>query len=207
MKIQKALFAFVALANLLAPSLNASAKTYQVQQTYSGPFSQTATVVSGGNIQYLTTVNLTPVKLISGDSSLFSASLVTETNFLFDINTSKLSCAGICQFTETLINGDTIFGNILSNGATGYECAGNGIDIVKIWYTGEFEVTGGTGIFFGATGAGTYSGLDDYATMTQALWSTFTVTTVPEPENYALLLMGCGLILIASRVQHSKAKS
>lgn len=31
-------------------------------------------------------------------------------------------------------------------------------------------------------------------------------TPVPEPENYALLLMGCGLILIATRVQQSKGK-
>jgi len=37
-------------------------------------------------------------------------------------------------------------------------------------------------------------------------WSipVYAVASVPEPENYALLLMGCGLILIASRVQQSK---
>lgn len=179
-------------------ALSVSAATYDVVQTYTGAFSQTATEVDSGlgynNILYQTTVNLTPVVLTSGDASLFSASLVTETEFLFDFATNTLSCSGVCQFTETLKSGDTIFGNILSNGATGYEWADNGIDILKIWFTGAYEITGGTGVFAGATGSGTYNGLDDYTTMTQTLTSTFSVTPVPEPESYALLLIGMSVI-------------
>lgn len=184
-------------------ALNVNATTYNVVQTYSGTFVQTTTGIDTGlgynNILYRTTVNLTPTSLISGDASLFSTSLVTETEFLFDVATNTLSCSGICQFTETLKNGDTIFGNILSNGATAYEIADNGIDITKIWYTGHFEITGGTGIFVGATGGGTYSGMDDYTTMTQTMTSTFSVTPVPEPESYALLLMGMTIIGLRSK--------
>ncbi|MFQ6332930.1 PEP-CTERM sorting domain-containing protein [Methylophilus sp. 3sh_L] len=209
MQITKALSSlvmFVSLSTFNFFAMNANAATYNVEQTYSGLFSQTVTEVDTGlgysNILYKTTVNLLPNNLVSGDASLFSTSLTTSTEFLFNVATSVLSCAGVCQFTETLKNGDTIFGTILSNGPYATEA---NVDpaiaspFSKIWYTGDLLITGGTGLFAGATGYGTYKGVDDYTTMTQTLTSTFSVTPVPEPEGFALLLVGLGLIGVLVR--------
>lgn len=213
MQITKAFCSFAIFTNLSAFSMfasNASAATYQIEQTYSGIFSQTETLVDTGqgysNILYKTTVNLTPTNLASGDASLFSTSLTTSTEFLFNVATSVLSCAGVCQFTETLKNGDTIFGTILSNGPYLTEVNTDpaiASPFSRIWYTGDLMITGGTGLFAGATGYGTYSGVDDYTTMTQTLTSKFTVTAVPEPESAALLLVGLGL-MVTSRVAQKR---
>ena len=209
MQITKTLRSLLAVASLSACSvfaMSAQAATYQVEQTYSGLFSQTVTEVDTGlgynNILYKTTVNLLPTNLVSGDASLFSTSLTTSTEFLFNVATSVLSCAGVCQFTETLKNGDTIFGTILSNGPYATEA---NVDpaiaspFSKIWYTGDLMITGGTGLFAGATGYGTYKGVDDYTTMTQTLTSKFSVTPVPEPEGFAFLLVGLGLMGVMVR--------
>ena len=202
MQITKAFCSFAIFTSLSAFSMfasNASAATYQVEQTYSGIFSQTETLVDTGlgysNILYQTTVNLTPTNLVSGDASLFSTSLTTSTEFLFNVATSVLSCAGVCQFTETLKNGDTIFGTILSNGPYATELNTDPApQFSKIWYTGDLLITGGTGLFAGATGYGTYSGVDDYTTMTQTLTSTFRVTAVPEPESFVMLFAGLAML-------------
>jgi len=214
MQITKALSSlvmFVSLSTFNFFAMNANAATYNVQQTYSGQFSQTETLVDTGlgysNILYKTTANLTPTNLASGDASLFSTSLTTSTEFLFNVATSVLSCAGICQFTETLKNGDTIFGTILSNGPYATEANTDpaiASPFSKIWYTGDLLITGGTGLFAGATGYGTYSGVDDYTTMTQTLTSKFSVTPVPEPENLVLLLAGFGVVV--NRVREDKNK-
>lgn len=189
--------------------------TYNVKQTYSGPLVQTETLVDTGlgysNILYHTTVDFTPTNLEVGDPNLFSSGLMTTTDFLYNVDTGVLSCAGTCEFTETLKNGDTIFGALVSHGASNYvlnDDPSTPYPFSQIEFTGEFMITGGTGMFKNATGYGTYTGVDDYVAMTQTLTSTFFVTAVPvpEPENYALLLMGCGLILVASRIQQSKGK-
>lgn len=214
MYLTKTVRSMVGVASIAAMSVfgaNAQAAIYQVEQTYSGQFSQTETLVDTGlgysNILYKTTANLTPTNLASGDASLFSTSLTTSTEFLFNVATSVLSCAGICQFTETLKNGDTIFGTILSNGPYATEANTDpaiASPFSKIWYTGDLLITGGTGLFAGATGYGTYSGVDDYTTMTQTLTSKFSVTPVPEPENLVLLLAGFGVVV--NRVREDKNK-
>lgn len=191
-------------------AMHAQAATYDVIQTYSGTFAQTTTDIDTGlgysNILYKTTANLTPTNLASGDASLFSSSLTTSTEFLFDVATGVLSCAGSCQFTETLKNGDTIFGTILSNGPQATEVNNDptiASPFSRIWYTGNLLITGGTGLFAGATGYGTYSGVDDYTTMTQTLTSTFSVTPVPEPETFAMLF--AGLVVLGATVRRKSA--
>lgn len=191
-------------------AMHAQAAAYDVIQTYSGTFTQTTTDIDTGlgysNILYKTTAHLTPTSLASGDASLFSTSLTTSTEFLFDVATSVLSCAGSCQFTETLKNGDTIFGTILSNGPQAAEVNNDptiASPFSRIWYTGNLLITGGTGLFAGATGYGTYSGVDDYTTMTQTLTSTFSVTPVPEPETFAMLF--AGLVVLGATVRRKSA--
>lgn len=191
-------------------AMHAQAATYDVTQTYSGTFAQTTTDIDTGlgysNILYKTTAHLTPSGLASGDSSLFSSSLTTSTEFLFDVATGVLSCAGTCQFTETLKNGDTIFGTILSNGPQATEVNNDptiASPFSRIWYTGNLLITGGTGLFAGATGYGIYSGVDDYTTMTQTLTSTFSVTPVPEPETFAMLF--AGLVVLGATVRRKSA--
>jgi len=43
-------------------------------------------------------------------------------------------------------------------------------------------------LFAGATGSGTFSGFDNLSGLTTEHNLNFTVTTVPEPETYAMLL-------------------
>jgi len=187
-------------------AMHAQAATYDVIQTYSGTFAQTTTDIDTGlgysNILYKTTAHLTPTSLVRGDSSLFSSSLTTSTEFLFDVIADVLSCEGSCQFTETLKNGDTIFGTILSNGPYKVEINNDSAipsPFSKIWYTGNLLITGGTGLFAGATGSGTYTGVDDYTNMTQTLTSTFSVTAVPEPDSLVMLLSGLAVLGVGMR--------
>lgn len=211
MQISKTLRSLVAIASLSAFSLfamSAQAATYQVEQTYSGTFGQNETLVpngqGGNNILYTTAVTLIPITLVSGDASLFSTSLFTATEFLFDVVTQKMTCAGYCQFTETLKNGDTILGTISTNGPYALEINTDpaiSSPFSKIFYTGNLLITGGTGLFAGASGQGTYTGVDDYTNMTQTLTSTFNVTAVPEPESFALLLAGLGFIFVSRAFQ------
>ncbi|MFD0929656.1 PEP-CTERM sorting domain-containing protein [Methylophilus glucosoxydans] len=208
MQITKTLRALLAIASLSVCSvfaMSAQAATYQVEQSYSGTLVQTETLIpngqGGNNIFYQSTVDFTPTNLISGDASLFSSSLSTITEILYNVATDKASCAGECTFVETLKNGDTFFGTLISNGASflvpSTDPSSRAFD--QIGFTGSFLIKGGTGLFAGATGFGTYSGVDDYTTMTETLTSKFTVTTVPEPKSAALLLVGLGLMGVITR--------
>lgn len=181
----------------------AFALTYNVNENFTGTFVEDS---SYGTAQdFLTTYDLTFSSLNSGDASLFSSQLKSFAYGFFGL-TGNSSCNGPCSLTETLKNGDKIFATFTFNG----QFDGNS----TITYSGNATITGGTGLFTGATGTGTFSGVDIITglapgsdpgdpsfvgTTTQNLIYSINTPAVPEPETYALLLTGLGLVGFSAR--------
>lgn len=184
------------IATILATGsvIPAFAATYNVEQNFTGTFTDTDVGVSSFTNIY----NMTFASLISGDASLFSSALNTVANGAVD-SAGLGSCTGVCTTNETLINGDHIFGTFTFNSQFDSP--------TQVSYTGVTTITGGTGLFAGATGTGTFSGVDTYLTAnsgTSTLRVINRITTpdvaaVPEPETYALMLAGLGLIGFCAR--------
>jgi hypothetical protein len=136
--------------------------------------------------------------LTSGDASLFSSSLTTtisDANFSDPFSTW---CNAGCSFTETLINGNTFSGSV------------NFTDVLRenngTSYKGQFNITGGTKLFAGATGSGTFSGFDNFNGGTTNHNAIFSVTALPEPETYAMMMAGLGVMgVVASRRKNKVA--
>jgi hypothetical protein len=108
-----------------------------------------------------------------------------------------ISAASIrCLISETLITGDTFSGQFVLNSVLD---SSNGTS-----YSGNFNITGGTGLFIGATGSGTFTGFDNLSGLTTEYNLNFTVTTVPEPETYGMLLAGIGMLLFTTRRRYKQ---
>jgi len=168
-------------------SISANAITYNVNENFSGTYN----TIDNGNGYFTMFHNLIFSSLTSGDSSLFSSSLVTTiSNLSFQEHFSTWCDAG-CSFTETLINGNTFSGSV---NFTDVVFQTNGTS-----YNGDYIITGGTGLFAGATGSGTFSGFDDFNGGTINHNSIFTITAVPEPETYAMFLFGLGVMGAVAR--------
>lgn len=163
-------------------AISANATTYNVNENLTGTYN--TTYLGSGHFSMVH--NLIFSSLISGDSSLFSSSSTTT---ISDANFSDPFsnwCNAGCSYTETLINGNTLSGAVYFTDVLR--------EINGTSYSGHFNITGGTGLFAGATGSGTFSGFDDLTGGTTNHNAIFTVTTVPEPETYGMMLVGLGLM-------------
>ena len=70
-------------------------------------------------------------------------------------------------------------------------------------FAGNFSFTGGTGVFAGITGSGSFSGTETYLNALYGLsdkkvQATFSLP-VPEPEGWAMMLAGIALVGVAAR--------
>lgn len=177
----------VAVAALGLTAIAANAAVYNVNENFTGSY-----VLSDlGSGHFSMVHNEIFSSLTSGDSSLFSSSLTTT---ISDANSSDPFsnwCNAGCSFTETLINGNTLSGTFNFTNVQG-ESGGTS-------YSGLVNITGGTGLFTGATGSGTFSGFDNLAGLTTAHNLNFTVTSVPEPETYAMMLAGLSFMGFVAR--------
>ena len=119
----------------------ALALTYNVNENFTGTFVEDS---SYGTAQdFLTTYDLTFSSLNSGDASLFSSQLKSSAYGFFG-PTGTSNCNGPCSLTETFKNGDKIFATFTFNAKFDGKST--------ISYSGNTTITGGTGLFVGATG-------------------------------------------------------
>lgn len=170
-------------------AISANATTYNVNENLTGTYNTTDL----GSGHFSMVHNLIFSSLISGDSSLFSSSSTTTiSDANFSDHFSNWCNAG-CSYTETLINGNTLSGAVYFTDVLR--------EINGTSYSGHFNITGGTGLFAGATGFGTFSGFDDLNGGTTNHNAIFTVTSVPEPETYGMMLVGLGLMGFVVRRQ------
>lgn len=184
-----------AITCLSLASISANATTYNVNEVFTGSFSET----DFGFGEFSSIHNLYFESLISGDASLFSVSHNTYINGFND--GSNESLCRYCITDETLINGDSIFSTFTFTGTLySYE------DKYR-YSTGDYTITGGTGLFSNATGGGSFTALDsyvygidenaDYRHGTSLLYNSGSITTpdvsaVPIPA--AAWLFGSGIM-------------
>lgn len=182
---------FAAIALCLAGQVHAA--TYTVEEALSGTFS----VMNVGIGSFETSHALTLDSLISGETVLFTSKVESFVTSRFDSQLGLTLCSGACTFTETLLSGEMIFGDV---SFTHFSVSLGGL---QTSYSGLLQINGGTGRFVGASGSGTFNGIDTYLTATSGTTqhhSAFTVTTVPEPVTYSLMLAG---LIVLSRARRS----
>lgn len=195
------------LAGLLAGTIpnGAHAQTYSFSSHAVGPF---------------TVIPVAPTVLQEDQAVAFSSNLpyplfsgVFQGFADLTISTFPERISGT-SFTLLGASGDSLFGtytvdtSVFSDPVNPLE----GDFIGSEDFTGRFSFTGGTGRYAGATGGGTYVGHSDYTadnplalfSGASTLDSIGTVTTVPEPETYAMLLAGLGLLGFAAQRRKQK---
>jgi len=127
----------------------------------------------------------------NGESALsypanYPSSIALGTTRWWDLSTSY-------SFTLTTTTGEQLFGN--------YTYTSQSSNGDKRLYAADMTFTGGTGVFSGATGTGTFSGEHNILSWTGNLTSQSFITTaaVPEADTSAMLLMGAGVMGFIAR--------
>ena len=201
------IYRLIAVAALGMAALSANATTYNVDETFTGTF--LVSDLGGGN--YQSDDSKIFASLIAGDSSLFSASQSVSVPFVIipdSIYFPSVLCGSTCTFTETLITGDTFFGTLTFGAFDINPKVISSPTQLYSTYSGNLNITGGTGLFDGATGSGTFSGTNHFLTFYSGTTSTesiFSITTrdnvspVPLPAALPLMLSGLGVLGFASR--------
>jgi hypothetical protein len=177
------------MAAALAVSFSAAPAHAQPTVTFSGNF--TGNIVSRGPGRCgpgRLTFDLT----VSGFLSPFGAATGTQ---------SACNVPGTFSFFDglfslTFVGGATLFGTY----------HGTLTPIAPPLFQGNstLTITGGTGIFAGATGGGTSTGTQNFATGTVVFQPTGTVSApglVPEPSTFALLAAGLAAVAAIGRAR------
>jgi hypothetical protein len=148
---------------------------------------------------------------------IFSTSLTTTINNANQFGLDPTSCDSGCSFNQVLKNNiGTLFGtfkisslsfNPIIQEIPNFDDPANPIQIflgTSISLSGITTFTGGTGLFEGATGSGTFNAFEsfDFPPYPTSLFATYTVTTlepIPEPEYYTMLITGLGVMGFVAR--------
>jgi hypothetical protein len=174
-------------------------------------FSANATVykVSENSTEFSTTIFSTTTSttysltnLFKDETGLLTGSSLTTTFPNLPSNpvdfTSLCGTSG-CSFIINLINTDTIIGSFNFLGQFSFPSADPLHPYLGL--TGNTTITGGTGFFEGAKGSGSFVTFDDQINPS-TLISNFSIETtapIPEPENYAMLIVGLGVMGFVAR--------
>jgi PEP-CTERM motif len=188
----KSLFAVIALA---LGATGASAATYSIDEGISGSWN----FDSPDHYSY----SYGSGTFLSGDSLLLNQSSTATAAFA----PGTFNCIS-CSYTSTLAGGDTIFGNFTVDS---FSFVANPVNPFQadLNFTDTFTVSGGTGAFTGASGGGTIFGthfgaLIDFipqvsGASTERVIFSVTTAPVPEPETYAMLMAGLGVMGAVAR--------
>jgi hypothetical protein len=168
---------------------SANAATYNIDESFTGTFSLTDLGNGTGHIDHALNFS----SLLTGDSSIFSSAVSSYVSYS-TLPTFQLCTSG-CSFTETLKNGDSLFGTVAFTTPPGTPDATNNFTTS---FGANITITGGSGLFAGATGSGVATGSDVWTSATGGTSIQHTVailtTPVPEPETYAMMLAGLGIM-------------
>jgi hypothetical protein len=195
------------LKSLIIGTLIYSSSSAAMTYTYDEKFSGIWAGVPGTPISLFTHIASSPTLVTASNPTLFPNSVLTT-----DVIENVTTCAP-CTSIELFNNGDKIFtqntiapdGGLVLNSTTG---------LVDNSYQGAIIITGGTGIFKNASGGGHYFATDFgvlnvdgpqiFTFNPSGKWDfeqtlTINIAPVPEPENYAMLLVGLSLMGFVAR--------
>lgn len=141
----------IAVVTLGLTAITANATTYNVSEAFmNSDFTRTP---GAGNFSYTFNLNPFSYTLASADALPFLVtSGVITLNGFYDANINTGNGTG--SYIETFSNGDTLFGNLaFTDSLSGNNVVANITDSINSVST----VTGGTGLFANATGAGAFT--------------------------------------------------
>ena len=192
-------------------SSSSAALTYSVDEKFSGIWAG----IFGSPTSLFTHIASSP-SIVSGDPSLFN--FFPKSILTTDVIENVTTCAP-CTSIQVLNSGDKIFttNTIAFNG--GSVPSANTPGLFDNLYKGTITITGGTGLFKNATGGGNYFATDfgainddgkgNISFNSFGKWDfeqNITVNTapVPEPEIYAMMMAGLGLMGFVARRRKSQ---
>lgn len=210
----KNILKFVSIIFFACITNTAFADTYTFTQPFSGTwsaiFGDTNTTFLHSTLPFQSTSDpLNPLLQSLYINNELGVAVIPNNNI-----TTCISCTG----TDILSNGDKFFTTFTLDTGAITTSSTNELLLDNI-YSGTFTVTGGTGLFQGATGGGHFDATDFGVAFLKTntlgviefggfnsqgnfnLNSTFTVNTapVPEPETYALLMVGLSVMGLISK--------
>lgn len=195
----------IAISTLGLVAMSANATTYNVHEIFKGTFTET----SLGDDNFSSAYNYNLDSVLVGDSSLFAVSQSVIYDYGLPRNLIRTLDVRTGEFTQTLKNGDMLFGNMgdFDNWIIGvtYHDLIPRPDLTGISYHDFLTIfiTGGTGLFAGASGIGELARVDTYLTAssgTSEIDMIFNITTPdivppnPVPLPAAAWLFGSVLL-------------
>jgi hypothetical protein len=174
---------------------SANAATYNLDEIISGQWN----FVSPDNYSY----SYGAGTFISGDSLLLNLGTTATAAYA----PGTFNCIS-CSYTSSLLGGGSVFGSFTVD-SSAFVVNGSNPSQVDLNFFDTFTIDGGTGVFAGASGGGTLTGTHFGALLagipqasgpsTEHVTFSLTTAPVPEPETYAMVLAGLGLIGFKAR--------